>query len=115
MCAASNSASCSAKKVSSGCLRRFFLQRPAEALLHFGGGGLGEGDDENFIERGAFIADAIQAAFDKRVRLAGARAGHDEHVAARFNGFPLRWRQARNAFWVRRFHAAKILATDGHG
>ena len=71
----------------------FFLERGAEALLHFRRGGLGEGDDENFIERRAFPAEAIQAALDERVRFARARAGHDEHVAARGDGLPLRRRQ----------------------
>ena len=91
------------KKGIAGIFPRFFLQHAAEALFHFRGGGFGEGDDENFIQRGAFVADAIQAAFDERVRLAGARAGHDQHVAARGHGLLLRWRQ-RIFGLRRRFH-----------
>ena len=90
------------KKGIAGVFPRFFLQRAAEALLHFGGGGLGKGDDEDFVQRGARVSDAMQAAFDERVRLAGARAGHDEHVAARANRLQLRLRE--RVFFARRFH-----------
>ena len=61
---------------------------------------------------GAFPTKAIEAALDERVRLAGARAGHDQHVAARGDGLPLRWRE-RIVLVCGGFHLAEILATDG--
>ena len=71
----------------------FFVQHPAEALFHFGGGGLGEGNDEDFINRSFLPANAIKAAFDQRMRLAGAGAGHDEHVATWCHSLLLRFRK----------------------
>ena len=63
----------------------FFLKLFAQPPAHFGGGGLGEGDHENFLERSGrlFRAQAVQTALDQRVGFARARAGHDQHVAAR--------------------------------
>ena len=66
-----------------------FFKRGAKALFHFRRRRLGEGDDENLIKRRPFADDAIQAAGDERVRFAGARAGHDQHVAARGHGLAL--------------------------
>jgi hypothetical protein len=100
MCAASKSASCSAKKGRRLDFPAIFFQHAAKALAHFGGGGFGEGDDEHFVERRAFAAEAIEAALDERVRFAGARAGHDEHVAARGDRLLLRRRQ-RDSFFPR--------------
>jgi hypothetical protein len=50
------------KKGIAGVFARFVVQHAAEALLHLGGGGLGEGDNEDFVERGVLAADAIQTA-----------------------------------------------------
>ena len=86
---------------------RIFFNRTAETLAHLGGGGLGEGDDEQFVERRAFAVEAIEAAGDERLGLAGAGAGHDEDVAARFHGLPL-GRRERIVLGARRFHVAKL-------
>ena len=45
---------------------KFFLKLFAQPPAHFGGGGLGEGDHENFLERGGrlFLAQAMQATGD---------------------------------------------------
>ena len=86
----------------------------AQPLLHFGGGGFGEGDDKDFVERCAFVAEAIQTTLDERVCFARARAGHDEHVAARGDGLPLRQRE-RIVLGTRGFHLPETLATDEHG
>ena len=82
----------------------FFLQRGSETLAHLGGGGFGEGDDEQFVERCAFAFEAVEAAGDERPGLAGARAGHDEEIAASRHGCLLRFRQ-RIFFFARQFHA----------
>ena len=92
-------------------LRRFFLERAAEPLAHFRGGGLGEGDDEKFVERRAFAVKAIQTTRDERVSFARASAGHDEHVAARGDGVLLR--QRKSIFFVRRFHCSREFRASG--
>jgi len=81
----------------------FVLEFAAEPLAHFGGGGLGEGDDEKFVERCAFAVEAVEAAGDERPGLAGAGAGHDEDVAARGDRLPLGRREA--TYFARRFHS----------
>ena len=45
---------------------KFFLKLFAQPAAHFGGGGLGEGDHENFLERSGrlFLAQAMQATGD---------------------------------------------------
>ena len=45
--------------------RDFSSKLAAEALAHFGGGGLGESDDEHFVERRAFAGEAVQATLDE--------------------------------------------------
>ena len=94
MCAASKSASCAAQCGSSWLAANFFLDPFAEPLAHFRRGGLGEGDDEQFVERCAFAVQAVEAALDERAGFARAGAGHDQHVAARGDGAALRRRQA---------------------
>ena len=91
----------------------FFLEFAAEALAEFGGGGLGEGDDEEFIERDAFAGEAVQAAFDEGLGLAGAGARHDQDVAARSDRAPLS-RRKRVGLGGRGIHVAETLATDEH-
>jgi DNA repair protein RadC len=76
----------------------FFFERAAQAPPHLGRGGFGESDDENFVERRAFAHDAVQTTLDERVGFTRPRAGHDEDVAARVNGAPLRRREARIIF-----------------
>jgi len=71
----------------------FFFHRAAEALAQFGGGSLGEGDDEQFVERRTVAFKAVEAAGNERAGLAGARAGHDEDVATRGDGRRLGGRQ----------------------
>jgi hypothetical protein len=66
-----------------------FLQFPAEALAHFRGGGLGEGDDQQLIQRSVFLFETMKAARDQGFGFAGARAGHDENIACRFDRLPL--------------------------
>lgn len=83
------------------------LQRTAQPLFHFGGGGFSEGDNKDFVERCIFIAEAIQTTLDERVCFARTRAGYDEHVAARGDGLPLRQRQAVIGFRTERFHAVR--------
>ncbi len=106
MCAASKSASCPAANELPGCGLQVagFFKRGAKALFHFRRRRLGEGDDENFIQRRAFPDNAIETAFNERLGFARARAGHDEHVAARGDRPPLRRRQAVIIF-ARRFHS----------
>lgn len=87
-----------------GFSRDFFFDHPAEALAQFGGGGLGEGDDEQFVERGAVVVEAVEAAGDERLGLASAGTGDDEHVAARGDRLPL-GRRERIVLGARRFHA----------
>ncbi len=72
----------------------FFLNPFAEPLTHFSRGSLGEGDNEQFVERGAFAGQAVEATLDERARFARAGAGHDQHVTARRDGAALRRRQA---------------------
>jgi hypothetical protein len=79
------------------------FQRGAKPLLHFRCGRFGEGDHQNFLERRALPAKAIQATRDERVSFARARTGHDQHVAARSDRLPLRGCQ-RIALGVRGFH-----------
>ena len=116
MCAASKSASCSAKcwsrvegresrEVSSSALRRRCLISAAAASVKV--------TTRISSSDGAFPAKAIQATLDERVGFARARAGHDEHVAARGDGLPLRGCQWI-VFSARGFHLAGILATDEH-
>jgi DNA repair protein RadC len=95
-----------------GIFRRFFFERAAKALAHFGRGGFGESGDENFVERCAFANDAVQTSLDERVRFARARAGHDEHVAARDDSLLLRRRQARIIF-IGRIHLLGASLTRG--
>ncbi len=89
------------------------FQRTTQPLTHFGGGGLGEGDHENFLERSGrlFRTQAMQTTLDERVRFARARAGHDQHVAARGDGLPL-GRRERIVLGARGFHLAETLAID---
>ena len=67
----------------------FVFEFAAKALAQLGGGGLGESDDEQFVERRAFAFEAVEAAGHERLGFPGARAGHDEDVAALFHGFLL--------------------------
>jgi len=53
----------------------------------------------------------MQAALDQRVRFARARAGHDQHVAARGDRLPL-GRRERIFLSARGIHLAETLATD---
>ena len=80
------------------------FQRGAQALFHFRGGGFGEGDDQDFVERRTLPAKAIQTALDERVGFTRARAGHDQHVAARGDRLLLR-RRERILLGARGFHA----------
>ena len=92
------------------------FQRTTQSAAHFGGGGLGEGDHENFLERSRrlFLAQAMQTTLDERVRFARARAGHDQHVAARSDRLPL-GRRERIVLGAHGIHLAETLATDEHG
>ena len=92
------------------CLR-FCFHRLTEALAHFGGGGFGEGNDEQFVERRVIAGETVEAAFDEGFGFARAGAGHDENVAARDDRATLRWREQIN-FGGRGFQAAKTLAAD---
>jgi DNA repair protein RadC len=87
-----------------GILLYFFPQRAAKSLAHFGGGGFGEGDDENFTERRVFVAQTIQTTLNERMGFARACASHDEHIAACDDGKLLRWRQASVDFFAGQFH-----------
>jgi hypothetical protein len=66
-----------------------FFEVLAEALAHFRGGGLGEGDDQQLIQRSVFLFETMKAARDQGFGFAGARAGHDENIACRFDRLPL--------------------------
>ena len=69
----------------------FGFEFAPEALAQFGGGGLGERNDEEFVERRAFTVKAVEATGDECFGFAGAGTGHDEDIAARFNHLPLGW------------------------
>ena len=92
MCARSKRASCSCQKISpSGSAAVFSSRLLQEPLAQLGGGGLGEGDDQQFVERRAFAFEAVEAAGDERLGLAGAGTGCDEgRIAARGDGALLR-------------------------
>jgi hypothetical protein len=90
----------------------FFFQLHAETLAHFGGGGLGEGDDEKFVEGGAVAFKAIEAARDEGLGFAGAGAGHDEDIATRENRLVLR-RRERIRGWGGRFHVRREISSEG--
>ena len=86
------------------CLDQFLLQPEPDALPHFRRRRLGEGDHQNFFERHriGWVEHQAQAALDQGARLAGARAGDDEHVAARGHGLLLlrgevHWEKAPNS------------------
>ena len=68
------------------------LAEAVQSLIQIYGGGRGEGDHEDFLERSGrlFLAQAMQAALDERVGFARARAGHDQHVATRGDRATLR-------------------------
>ena len=85
------------------CRDDFFFQTFAETLAHFGGGGLGEGDNQQFVLRRALAFEAVKAAGDERPGLAGARAGHDKAIAARGNCLLLG--RCEGAYFVCRFHS----------
>jgi hypothetical protein len=64
-------------------------QKPRDALLHFAGGLVGEGDGENISRRDA-PGDEVGDAERDDAGLAGAGAGEDQHRAVqRFDGLPL--------------------------
>jgi hypothetical protein len=77
----------------SGRRCKFAFQFASEPKPQFGGGGLSESYDKQFVQRHSFALQAIQAAGDQRFGLAGAGPGHDKYVAARKNGSGLRSRQ----------------------
>ncbi len=61
-----------------------------DALRHFGGGFVGEGDGEDGIRRDAALVDEVRDAVGDDARLAGAGAGKDKHRAVDgFDAFTL--------------------------
>ena len=66
-----------------------FGQKLVDALLHFAGGLVGEGDGEDVSRRDA-PGDEVGDAERDDARLAGAGAGQDQHRAVqRFDGLAL--------------------------
>ncbi len=84
----------------------FGFDGAAQAKAHLGGGGFGERDDEQFVERRLIAAQAIQATGDECFGLAGTGTGHDEDVAARGDRLPL-GRRERIVWVAGRFHACE--------
>jgi len=90
----------------------FFFKFAAEALAQLGGGGLGESDDEQFVQRNAFAVKAVEAAGNERPGLAGAGAGHHQDVTASGNRLPL-GRREQIFSGGRRFHAHREFQVSG--
>jgi len=78
---------------------RLRLQPRAQAPAHLGGGGLGEGDHEEFVHAdGRTLAhQAVQATLHQGERLARARPGDHQHVAPGGDGLLLGGRQRHGA------------------
>ena len=71
----------------------------AETVAQLRGGGLGEGRDQQLIHRRAIMLHAMQTALDKRLGLARAGAGHDQHIAPRRHGALLDFGEAAGLDW----------------
>ena len=68
----------------------FIGKRGMDSGTHFGGGGVGEGDDEHSIDVAIAAEDHLNDALDEHGGLAGAGGGADEQIfAAGVNGFGL--------------------------
>ena len=72
-----------------GIFLQYIFQRGAKILAQFGGGGFGEGDDEQFIQRRAVAFEAVQTAGNERGGFASSGTSHNEHVATRFDRLSL--------------------------
>ena len=77
-----------------GVFPQLIFQRGAKILAQFGGGGLGEGNDEQFVQRRAVAVEAVETTGDEGGGFAGSGTSHDEHVAAGFDRLLLRQRWA---------------------
>ena len=68
-----------------------FLEAQPDPLAHFGGGGLGKGDHQDFIEGGGrgLVEQTMQATFDQGMSFAGAGAGNQDDVAGGGDGLEL--------------------------
>src|SRR5215471_6817035 len=68
-----------------GCLSQLLLEAIADSLPHFGGGGFGESDHQDLLERhfGLFLEQAMQATLDQCAGLASAGSRRDQNISVR--------------------------------